>query len=57
MVRGSDPVLRNEYVAIGGHNDHIGQSARPVAHDSIYVVNHLFRTDSPSEIWIESVGN
>ncbi|HEY1952670.1 MAG TPA: M28 family peptidase, partial [Gemmatimonadaceae bacterium] len=44
MIRGSDPRLRGEYVAIGAHNDHIGWSTRPVAHDSIYVVNHLFRT-------------
>jgi Zn-dependent M28 family amino/carboxypeptidase len=49
MVRGSDPVLRNEYVAIGGHNDHIGQSPRPVAHDSIYVVNHLFRVEGADD--------
>ena len=44
MIPGSDPKLRHEYVAIGAHNDHIGWSTRPVAHDSIYVVNHLFRT-------------
>lgn len=44
MIRGSDPKLRDEFVAIGAHNDHIGWSRRPVAHDSIYVVNHLFRT-------------
>jgi len=44
VIRGSDPKLRGEYVAIGAHNDHIGWSTRPVAHDSIYVVNHLFRT-------------
>ena len=44
MIPGSDPKLRNEYVAIGAHNDHIGWSTRPVAHDSMYVVNHLFRT-------------
>jgi len=44
MIPGSDPKLRNEFVAIGAHNDHIGWSTRPVAHDSIYVVNHLFRT-------------
>ncbi len=43
VVRGSDPKLRNEYVAIGAHNDHIGWNTRPVAHDSLYVVNHLFR--------------
>jgi hypothetical protein len=44
MIPGSDPVLRKEFVAIGAHNDHIGWSQRPVAHDSIYIVNHLFRT-------------
>jgi hypothetical protein len=44
VIRGSDPKLRDQYVAIGAHNDHIGWSTRPVAHDSIYVVNHLFRT-------------
>lgn len=44
VIPGSDPKLRDEYVAIGAHNDHIGWSTRPVAHDSIYVMNHLFRT-------------
>ncbi len=44
MIPGSDPKLRGEFVAIGAHNDHIGWSTRPVAHDSMYVVNHLFRT-------------
>ncbi len=44
MIPGSDPKFRNEFVAIGAHNDHIGWSTRPVAHDSMYVVNHLFRT-------------
>lgn len=44
IIRGSDPVLRNEYVAIGAHNDHIGmEREQPVPHDSIYVVNHLYR--------------
>ena len=44
MIRGSDPRLQNEFVALGAHNDHIGWSTRPVAHDSLYIVNHLFRT-------------
>lgn len=43
MLPGSDPKLRTEFVAIGGHNDHLGFNTRPVAHDSIYVLNHLFR--------------
>jgi hypothetical protein len=50
ILRGADPRLRGEFVALGAHNDHVGTSARPVAHDSIYVLNHLFRqqgADSP----------
>lgn len=43
ILRGSDPTLQNEYVAIGAHNDHVGTDNSPVAHDSMYVVNHLFR--------------
>jgi len=43
-IRGSDTKLRDEYVALGSHNDHINDGGPPVAHDSIYVVNHLFRT-------------
>jgi hypothetical protein len=52
ILRGTDPTLRSEYVAIGAHNDHVGMG-EPVAHDSIYVVNHLFRLqgadDPPKE--------
>ncbi len=44
IIRGSDATLKNEYVAIGAHNDHIGiEHDRPAAHDSTYVINHLFR--------------
>jgi hypothetical protein len=43
VLRGGDPVLRDEYVALGAHNDHVGTAERAVAHDSIYVLNHLFR--------------
>jgi hypothetical protein len=42
ILRGSDPTLRNEFVAVGAHNDHVGMGA-PVAHDSMYVLNHLYR--------------
>ncbi|HEX3928929.1 MAG TPA: M28 family peptidase [Gemmatimonadales bacterium] len=52
IIPGSDPRLKGEYVAIGAHNDHIGTTSsgvgtdlhQPVAHDSEYVVNHLYRT-------------
>ncbi|MGH7553053.1 MAG: M20/M25/M40 family metallo-hydrolase, partial [Longimicrobiales bacterium] len=34
IVRGSDPALRGQYVAVGSHNDHVGFLANPVEHDS-----------------------
>ena len=35
IVRGSDPTLRREYVAIGAHNDHVGFNNQPADHDSV----------------------
>ena len=53
ILRGSDPALRNEFVAVGAHNDHVGMG-RPVAHDSMYVLNHLYREqgadDAPPQV-------
>ncbi|HUX34656.1 MAG TPA: M28 family peptidase [Gemmatimonadaceae bacterium] len=43
IVPGSDPALRNEYVAIGAHNDHIGFNHTPVDHDSLRIFNHIVR--------------
>ena len=34
VIRGSDPALRGQYVAIGAHNDHVGFNAASVDHDS-----------------------
>ena len=49
ILRGSDPVLRNEYVAIGAHNDHVGfRRGGPVDHDSLRAVNEeLSRRGAP----------
>ncbi len=50
ILRGSDPVLRNQYVAIGAHNDHIGFNGTPVDHDSVRAYNMVARkqgADSP----------
>ena len=50
ILPGADPVLKNEYVAIGAHNDHIGFNNRPVDHDSMRVYNMIARPqgeDSP----------
>ena len=43
IVRGSDPVLRDEYVAIGAHNDHVGLADTPADHDSLWAFNHVVR--------------
>ena len=60
LLPGSDPTLRSEFVVIGAHNDHIGtvhsgmsDIQQPMAHDSIYVVDHLFRqggADDPAPV-------
>jgi hypothetical protein len=43
ILRGSDPVLRGEYVAVGAHNDHIGITPRPLDHDSVLANNMVVR--------------
>ena len=43
ILPGSDPVLRNEYVAIGAHNDHVGFDHAPVDHDSLRAYNTVMR--------------
>jgi hypothetical protein len=35
IIEGSDPVLKNEYIAIGSHYDHVGVGL-PVGNDKIY---------------------
>ena len=39
VLRGSDPALRHQYVAIGAHNDHVGFNRSPVDHDSLRAFN------------------
>ncbi|MHB1265356.1 MAG: M28 family metallopeptidase [Gemmatimonadaceae bacterium] len=40
ILPGSDPVLRQQYVAIGAHTDHVGYNpARAVDHDSLHLYN------------------
>ncbi len=41
VIPGSDPVLKNEYVAIGAHNDHIGMTAAAVDKDSLKAFNYI----------------
>jgi hypothetical protein len=39
IIPGSDPILKNQYVAIGAHNDHVGMRASPVDKDSLKAFN------------------
>jgi hypothetical protein len=41
ILPGSDPVLKNQYVAIGAHNDHVGFTPVPVDKDSLKVFNDI----------------
>jgi hypothetical protein len=43
VFEGSDPTLKNEYVSITGHNDHIGYTNAPVDHDSLKAFNLVVR--------------
>src|SRR5687768_328773 len=43
VLRGSDPALRGQYVAVGAHNDHIGITARVLDHDSVLAFNQVVR--------------
>jgi hypothetical protein len=50
ILRGSDPRVRGEYVALGAHNDHLGVAPTPVDHDSLRAYNAVMRprgADSP----------
>ena len=38
VIPGSDPVLKNEFVALGSHNDHVGIRQPAVDHDSARAV-------------------
>ena len=49
VLRGSDPVLRNTYVAIGAHNDHVGFNRAPVDHDSLRAFNSVVRPDGADD--------
>jgi hypothetical protein len=44
VVRGSDPVLRDQYIVIGAHSDHIGSGAAGrFDHDSVRAHNQIMR--------------
>ncbi|MBM3908393.1 MAG: M28 family peptidase [Gemmatimonadetes bacterium] len=41
IIPGSDPVLKNQFVSIGAHNDHVGFSNAPVDKDSVKAFNDI----------------
>ena len=43
LLRGSDPAVRGQYVAVGAHNDHVGLGHEPVDHDSLRAWNTVMR--------------
>ncbi len=45
ILRGSDPALRGQYVAIGAHSDHVGFNNRPVDHDSLRSYYRVMRPE------------
>jgi hypothetical protein len=51
ILRGSDPVLRNQYLAIGAHSDHVGYRVTgPVDHDSLHLfaARRFLATENPT---------
>jgi hypothetical protein len=49
IVRGSDPKLAGEYVAVGAHNDHLGFTHNPIAEDSIRIFNQIVRPEGADD--------
>jgi Peptidase family M28 len=45
ILRGSDPALRGQVVAIGAHNDHDGIFPEALDHDSLRAFNRLMRPE------------
>jgi hypothetical protein len=53
ILPGSDPALKNQYVAIGAHNDHVGFNRTPADHDSVRAFMMVARpqgADSPTGV-------
>ena len=45
VLPGADPKLRNEYVVLGAHSDHLGVVRAPLDHDSLRIVDLVSRTE------------
>ncbi len=49
LLRGSDPALRGQMVAIGAHNDHVGTSPVALDHDSVRAYNRVMRPEGAND--------
>ena len=50
MLPGSDPKLKDEYVLIGAHTDHVGMVAgNPPEHDSLRAFNRIMRPQGAND--------
>lgn len=50
VLRGSDPTLRDQYVLVGAHNDHVGMvRGAPVDHDSLRAFNTVMRPQGAND--------
>ncbi|MBT6697072.1 MAG: M28 family peptidase [Gemmatimonadales bacterium] len=50
ILPGSDPALRDEYVLVGAHNDHVGMvNNGPVDHDSLRAFNRIMRPQGAND--------
>ncbi len=43
VLPGSDPTLKEEYVLVGAHNDHVGVNTAVIDHDSLRATNFITR--------------
>ena len=43
VLRGRDPTVAHEYIAVGAHSDHVGLARAAVDHDSLRLFNRLVR--------------
>jgi len=43
VLRGRDPIVANEYIALGAHSDHVGIAKQAVDHDSLRIFNRVVR--------------
>jgi hypothetical protein len=50
MIRGSDPKLRGQIIAIGAHSDHLGVAAVAVDHDSLRAFNRVMRPEGAQSV-------